>query len=151
MAPPAQPIKMLILNFLSNFIYIYIYFFFFLIIGLKFLLFYFRAEIINSRKTNTIKFLFAWVIPTCMMLEIIPTKLPHYVLPLYPAIAIIISYWMTNVAKKEGHKSTFSLNAIVASDISCGLAPLTSHTSTINALLGKIEIANKPKDIKKVL
>jgi len=46
------------------------------------------------------------------MLEFIPTKLPHYVLPLYPAIAIIISYWMTNVAKKEGHKSSFSLNAI---------------------------------------
>ena len=67
---------------------------------------------INSRKTNTIKFLFAWVIPTWVMLEIIPTKLPHYVLPLYPAIAIIISYWMTNVAKEEGHKSTFSLNAI---------------------------------------
>ncbi|OUU20151.1 MAG: hypothetical protein CBB97_18370 [Candidatus Endolissoclinum sp. TMED37] len=67
---------------------------------------------INSRKTNTIKFLFAWVIPTWVMLEIIPTKLPHYVLPLYPAIAIIISYWMTNVAKKGGHKSSFSLNAI---------------------------------------
>ena len=67
---------------------------------------------INSRKTNTIKFLFAWVIPTWVMLEIIPTKLPHYVLPLYPAIAIIISYWMTNVAKEEGRKSNFSLNAI---------------------------------------
>ena len=67
---------------------------------------------INSRKTNTIKFLFAWVIPTWVMLEIIPTKLPHYVLPLYPAIAIIISYWMTNVAKEEGNKSTFSLNTI---------------------------------------
>jgi 4-amino-4-deoxy-L-arabinose transferase-like glycosyltransferase len=46
------------------------------------------------------------------MLEIIPTKLPHYVLPLYPAIAIIISYWMTNVTKEAGHRSTFSLNAI---------------------------------------
>ena len=67
---------------------------------------------INSRKTNTIKFLFAWVIPTWVMLEIIPTKLPHYVLPLYPAIAIIISYWMTQVTKEEGHKSTFSLNTI---------------------------------------
>ena len=67
---------------------------------------------INSRKTNTIKFLFAWVIPTWVMLEIIPTKLPHYVLPLYPAIAIIISYWMTNVTKEAGHRSTFSLNAI---------------------------------------
>ncbi len=67
---------------------------------------------INSRKTNTIKFLFAWIIPTWVMLEIIPTKLPHYVLPLYPAIAIIISYWMTQVTKEEGHKSTFSLNTI---------------------------------------
>ena len=40
------------------------------------------------------------------------SKTPHYVLPLYPAIAIIISYWMTNVTKEAGHRSTFSLNAI---------------------------------------
>jgi 4-amino-4-deoxy-L-arabinose transferase-like glycosyltransferase len=37
------------------------------------------------------KFLLAWLIPTWVVLELTATKLPHYVLPLYPAIAILIA------------------------------------------------------------
>jgi 4-amino-4-deoxy-L-arabinose transferase-like glycosyltransferase len=36
------------------------------------------------------KFLLAWLIPSWIVFELVPTKLPHYVLPLYPAIAILI-------------------------------------------------------------
>ncbi len=35
-------------------------------------------------------FLLAWIIPFWLVLEAVPTKLPHYVLPVYPAIAILI-------------------------------------------------------------
>jgi 4-amino-4-deoxy-L-arabinose transferase-like glycosyltransferase len=31
----------------------------------------------------------AWVIPAWIVFEAVPTKLPHYVLPLYPAIALL--------------------------------------------------------------
>ncbi len=34
-------------------------------------------------------FLLAWIIPCWLIFEAVPTKLPHYVLPLYPAIAIL--------------------------------------------------------------
>jgi 4-amino-4-deoxy-L-arabinose transferase-like glycosyltransferase len=37
------------------------------------------------------KFLLAWVVPAWILFELVVTKLPHYVLPLYPAIAILIS------------------------------------------------------------
>jgi 4-amino-4-deoxy-L-arabinose transferase-like glycosyltransferase len=37
------------------------------------------------------KFLLAWIVPTWLLFELIVTKLPHYVLPLYPAIAILIA------------------------------------------------------------
>jgi 4-amino-4-deoxy-L-arabinose transferase-like glycosyltransferase len=37
------------------------------------------------------KFLLAWLIPTWLLLELTMTKLPHYVLPLYPAVAILIA------------------------------------------------------------
>jgi 4-amino-4-deoxy-L-arabinose transferase-like glycosyltransferase len=40
------------------------------------------------------QFLLAWVVPTWLLLELVPTKLPHYVLPLYPAIAILIARTM---------------------------------------------------------
>jgi 4-amino-4-deoxy-L-arabinose transferase-like glycosyltransferase len=37
------------------------------------------------------RFLLAWVVPAWIMFELVITKLPHYVLPLYPAIAIMIA------------------------------------------------------------
>jgi hypothetical protein len=38
-----------------------------------------------------VKFLLAWLIPSWIVFEIVATKLPHYVLPLYPAIAILMA------------------------------------------------------------
>ncbi|MEM1344560.1 MAG: glycosyltransferase family 39 protein [Pseudomonadota bacterium] len=35
----------------------------------------------------------AWVIPFWLVLEAVPTKLPHYVLPLYPALLALIAAW----------------------------------------------------------
>ena len=34
-----------------------------------------------------------WVVPFWLVLELVPTKLPHYVLPLYPALAIALAAW----------------------------------------------------------
>jgi 4-amino-4-deoxy-L-arabinose transferase-like glycosyltransferase len=37
------------------------------------------------------RFLLAWVVPCWIVFELVVTKLPHYVLPLYPAVAILIA------------------------------------------------------------
>ncbi len=37
------------------------------------------------------RFLLCWLLPSWIMFEAVMTKLPHYVLPLYPAIAIMIA------------------------------------------------------------
>jgi len=37
------------------------------------------------------RFLLAWLVPSWLVFEAVMTKLPHYVLPLYPAIAILIA------------------------------------------------------------
>jgi 4-amino-4-deoxy-L-arabinose transferase-like glycosyltransferase len=42
------------------------------------------------------KFLLAFVLPSWLVLEMVVTKLPHYVLPLYPAIAILIAGVLDN-------------------------------------------------------
>ena len=44
-----------------------------------------------ARREPGAKFLLAWVVPAWIVFEIIVTKLPHYVLPIYPAIAILIA------------------------------------------------------------
>ena len=43
------------------------------------------------RREPWVRFLLAWVMPAWIIFELVPTKLPHYVLPLYPAIAILIA------------------------------------------------------------
>ena len=46
----------------------------------------------RSRREAAVRFLLAWLVPAWIVFEIVPTKLPHYVLPLYPAIAILIAW-----------------------------------------------------------
>jgi 4-amino-4-deoxy-L-arabinose transferase-like glycosyltransferase len=44
-----------------------------------------------ARREPGAKFLLAWLLPSWLILELVVTKLPHYVLPLFPAIAILIA------------------------------------------------------------
>jgi 4-amino-4-deoxy-L-arabinose transferase-like glycosyltransferase len=50
-----------------------------------------------ERRDPAVSFLLAWLVPAWLVFELVPTKLPHYVLPLYPAIAIL-----TAVALERG-------------------------------------------------
>jgi len=69
--------------------------------GLYFLLFWFTfwpgaplaamaaPAIWRARREPGAQYLLAWLIPSWIVFELVITKLPHYVLPLYPAIAIM--------------------------------------------------------------
>jgi 4-amino-4-deoxy-L-arabinose transferase-like glycosyltransferase len=46
------------------------------------------------------RFLLAWLAPAWIVLELLPTKLPHYALPLYPALALL-----TGAALAEGARA----------------------------------------------
>ncbi len=71
--------------------------------GVYFLLFFatfFPASILAGlaapavwavRREPAARFLLAWLVPSWIVFELVVTKLPHYVLPLYPAIAILIA------------------------------------------------------------
>jgi 4-amino-4-deoxy-L-arabinose transferase-like glycosyltransferase len=52
----------------------------------------------RERKEPGARFLLAWIVPAWVVLEIVVTKLPHYVLPVYPAIAILIAGAIDNDA-----------------------------------------------------
>jgi 4-amino-4-deoxy-L-arabinose transferase-like glycosyltransferase len=65
---------------------------------------------IGDRKAAAFRFCLAWIAPAWAVFELVPTKLPHYVLPLYPALAllagsaiadrhkILSSWWMRAMA-----------------------------------------------------
>jgi 4-amino-4-deoxy-L-arabinose transferase-like glycosyltransferase len=44
----------------------------------------------RARREPGAQYLLAWLVPSWIVFEVVMTKLPHYVLPLYPAIAILI-------------------------------------------------------------
>jgi 4-amino-4-deoxy-L-arabinose transferase-like glycosyltransferase len=48
-------------------------------------------KIWQLRKEPGARFLLAWLVPSWIVFEAVVTKLPHYVLPLYPAAAILIA------------------------------------------------------------
>ena len=45
----------------------------------------------RGREAPPERFLLAWLIPAWVLLELVPTKLPHYVLPLYPALSLLVA------------------------------------------------------------
>jgi 4-amino-4-deoxy-L-arabinose transferase-like glycosyltransferase len=45
----------------------------------------------QNRGKAAVRFCLAWILPTWLVFELISTKLPHYVLPVYPAIATLIA------------------------------------------------------------
>ena len=44
-----------------------------------------------ERRERATRFLLAWLLPSWLVFELSVTKLPHYVMPLYPAVAILIA------------------------------------------------------------
>ena len=44
------------------------------------------------------RFLLAWIVPAWVLIELVPTKLPHYALPLYPALALLAAVPLVEAA-----------------------------------------------------
>ena len=94
-----------------------------------------------------ILFCLAWIIPTWTIFEFVPTKLPHYVLPLYPALAILVvaSVWNGSGAVFDGRlKRAFAsvlflvplLLAIATGIVSFVLGDAVSYFGVFLCLLG---------------
>jgi 4-amino-4-deoxy-L-arabinose transferase-like glycosyltransferase len=44
----------------------------------------------RRRREPAVRFALAWLVPAWLVFEAVPTKLPHYVLPAYPALALLV-------------------------------------------------------------
>ncbi len=49
---------------------------------------------IRRRAEPAVRFLLVWAGASWLVFEIVPTKLPHYILPAYPALALLAAMWM---------------------------------------------------------
>ena len=53
------------------------------------------------RADPRLAFCLAWYIPYWLVIELIPTKLPHYILPGYPAFILLMAWMMTDNAARN--------------------------------------------------
>ena len=56
---------------------------------------------ITRRGEPAVRFLLAWAGASWIMFEAVPTKLPHYVLPAYPALAILTALWLCSPRQSQ--------------------------------------------------
>jgi 4-amino-4-deoxy-L-arabinose transferase-like glycosyltransferase len=47
------------------------------------------------------RFCLAWCLPTWLVFELIPTKLPHYILPAYPALALLCAHALRTITRED--------------------------------------------------
>lgn len=66
----------------------------------------------QNRKQAVERFLLAWIIPTWIFFELVHTKLPEYVLPTYPAIAILVASAVNNHRAIKWRKIPAFLNKL---------------------------------------
>jgi 4-amino-4-deoxy-L-arabinose transferase-like glycosyltransferase len=55
----------------------------------------------TRRRDPAVLFLLCWIVPTWLLFELVPTKLPHYVLPVYPGLAILLGMTLTRHALRR--------------------------------------------------
>lgn len=58
------------------------------------------------RREPPVTFLLCWILPVWLCLELVPTKLPHYVLPVFPGLAVLSVLWIGRGAQGViGHRT----------------------------------------------
>jgi 4-amino-4-deoxy-L-arabinose transferase-like glycosyltransferase len=56
------------------------------------------AFAVMRREVPAVRFLAVWAASVWVVAEIVPTKLPHYVLPAYPALTVLMALWISSEA-----------------------------------------------------
>ena len=56
----------------------------------------------RRRRSTTIRFALAACLGPWVMFELVATKLPHYLLPIFPMLALLTADWLVRVARGQG-------------------------------------------------
>ena len=87
------------------------------------------------REVPAVRFLTVWAASVWVLAEIIPTKLPHYVLPAYPALATLMALWIaSNVdLKRENLLRVAAVVQYGLGVLAIAAAPLIATTIYVGA------------------
>jgi 4-amino-4-deoxy-L-arabinose transferase-like glycosyltransferase len=91
----------------------------------------------DRRTVAATRFLLAWVVPSWLLFEAVQTKLPHYTLPLFPALMLLGAAWAMDPlrrmpARRWWRAAAMAGLALVA--LGLGAAALAAPWFTVRAL-----------------
>lgn len=82
----------------------------------------------RERHEVATRFLIGWLVPFWLLLELVPTKLPHYALPAYPALALLAGRALASGARRHwSDLIAWSLWALVALALGVALVTVPIH------------------------
>ena len=96
----------------------------------------------RGRSEPAIRFLIAWVLPAWLVFEAVPTKLPHYTLPLFPALCLFAARWVLDPMRlppprwlRVAALSAFAM-AVALIGVGAGVLPTVVEPHSGAVLLG---------------
>jgi 4-amino-4-deoxy-L-arabinose transferase-like glycosyltransferase len=90
---------------------------------------------VTRAQEPAIRFMLAWAVGFWLVCEIIPTKLPQYVLPAYPALAVLTALWLlSEPPKSQGWRRV--LPYVSGTQFLIGLAALCAAPILLPQLYG---------------
>ena len=94
------------------------------------------AHTIKHREEPWVRFLAVWAGLSWLMFELVPTKLPHYVLPAYPALVLLGAVWAMSPASLLDRRIRV-LGGLAAAQFALGVIALAVVPSFIAARYGE--------------
>jgi hypothetical protein len=74
----------------------------------------------RARARPLTRFLLAWALPFWVLFELVPTKLPHYVLPAFPALCLLGARWLEDASSAPRWAWRWALGGTVAAALVLG-------------------------------
>lgn len=74
-----------------------------------------------ERMAAPVRFLLAWAVPTWLLFEAVQTKLPHYVLPAFPALMLLGARWALDPLRREAPRWMRGLGNFALAGVAVGL------------------------------
>lgn len=88
----------------------------------------------DDHEAGALRFLLAWTLPAWLVFEITPTKLVHYTLPLYPALALMAGAAVQALAEKRTSVTAQVVSTAVFAAIGALLTTLILILPDLNAM-----------------
>jgi 4-amino-4-deoxy-L-arabinose transferase-like glycosyltransferase len=91
-----------------------------------------------ERLAPPVRFLLAWAVPTWLLFEAVPTKLPHYVLPAFPALMLLAARWALDPLRRPAPRFLRFLGDVALAVVAVGLPALA--LVAVLVVEGRVEV-----------